>query len=184
MDKKKRIVSIIRIVMISFAVICIIGLPPWDGLWTMMTPLPDTIQEQVDKSTNLGLDGIIVYVDEAGQPPTFYTAGWKDRDNKIPVDPKSYFKIGSINKLYIASAAVMMVDDEIISLDDKLSDYFPELIGRIEYVDQITIRMMIQHRSGLLNYTDQPGFRWDGPADVNGDVLQLIFYKPAAFAPD
>ncbi len=184
MDKKKKIVSIIRIVMICFAIICIIGFPPWDGLWAMIAPLPDTIQEQVDNSTNLGIDGIIVYVDKAGQSPQFYTAGWKDRENQIPADPESYFKIGSINKLYIASAAIMMVDDEIISLDDKLSDYFPELIGRIEYVDQITIKMMIMHRSGLLNYTDQPGFRWDGPADISGDVLQLIFDKPAAFMPD
>ncbi|MEX1377882.1 MAG: serine hydrolase domain-containing protein [Eubacteriales bacterium] len=184
MNKKKKIVSIIRIVIISFAIICIIGFPPWDGLWAMMAPLPDTIQEQVDKSTNFGLDGIIVYIDEAGQPPAFYTAGWKDRDNLIPADPESYFKIGSINKLYIASAATMMVNDNLISLDDKLTDYFPELLDRIEYADQITIRMMVQHRSGLLNYTDQPGFRWDESAKNSEESLGLIFDKPAAFAPN
>ncbi|MBN2878533.1 MAG: beta-lactamase family protein [Clostridia bacterium] len=184
MNKKKKIVLVLRIVMIIFAITCIVGFPPWDGLWAMMTPLPDTIQEEVDRSIKLGLDGIIVYVDEAGQPPEFYTAGWKDRDNQIPADSQSYFKIGSISKLYIAAAAAMMVNDELISLDDKLTDYFPELLGRIEYAERITVRMMIQHRSGLLNYTDQPGFRWDESSKTIEESLALIFDKPAAFAPD
>ena len=37
----------------------------------------------------------------------------------------------------------------------------PELVGRIEYADQITLRMMVQHRSGIPNLTDEPDYQWD-----------------------
>jgi D-alanyl-D-alanine carboxypeptidase len=46
--------------------------------------LPKTVQEQVDKATDYGFDGIIVYVDETGKPPALYSAGYKNRENKIP----------------------------------------------------------------------------------------------------
>ncbi len=184
MDKKKKVVFILRIIMISFSIICVIGLTPWDGLWAMMKPLPDNVQEEVDNATKLGLDGIIVYVDKAGKPPAFYTAGWKDRDKQIPVDSKAYFKIASISKLYVASAYAKLTYVQRISLDDTLTDYFPEYSGRIEYADQITLRMMLQHRSGILNYTDQPGFQWDDPTKTSKESLELIFDKPAEFVPD
>ncbi len=86
MQKKKRIARILRMIMIPVAIITFVVFPPWDGIWAWITPLPDTVQEQVNDAIGHGLDGIIVYVDEAGQPPAFYTAGWKDRDNKIPAD--------------------------------------------------------------------------------------------------
>ena len=85
------------------------------------------MQEQVDEAISHGFDGIIVYVDEAGKPPAFYTAGWKDRDNKIPAAPDSLFKIASISKLYTAVAITKMAREQRLSLDDLLIDHFPEL---------------------------------------------------------
>jgi len=183
MQKKKRIVRILRIVMPIIAIICIVVFPPWDGIWAWITPLPDTVQEQVDDAVDHGLDGIIVYVDEAGQPPAFYTAGWKDRDNQIPADPQSLFKIASISKLYVAVATTKLVNAQRLSLDDTLADYFPELVGRIENAETITLRLMIQHRSGLPNYTDQPDFLWDEPPSSSNETLELVLDLPADFEP-
>ncbi len=137
--------------MIPVGIISIVVFPPWDGIWAWITPLPDTVQEQVNDAIGHGLDGIIVYVDESGQPPAFYTAGWKDRDNKIPADPQSLFKIASISKLYVAVATTKLVNDQRLSLDDTLADHFPELVGRIENAETITLRLMVQHRSGIPN---------------------------------
>jgi len=182
--KKKRIVLILRIVILVMAIICIVVFPPWDGIWAWIKPLPDTVQEQVNDAIGHGLDGIIVYVDEAGQPPAFYTAGWKDRDNKIPADPQAFFKIASIDKLYVAVATVKLVNDQSLSLDDTLADFFPELVGRIENADHITLRMMLKHRSGIPNYTDQPGFLWDDPPETSRESLELVLDLPADFEPD
>ncbi|MGB5321392.1 serine hydrolase domain-containing protein, partial [Lutimonas sp.] len=130
-----------------------------------------------------GFDGMIVYVDEAGKPPAFYTAGWHDRKNKIPARPDALFKIASISKLYVAVAITKLVNDNRLSLDKTLADYFPELVGRIEYADKITLRLMVQHRSGIPNFTDHPGF-WNNPQEKSKDVLEYALDLPANFEPD
>ena len=123
MQKKKRIVQILRIIMPIVGIICIVVFPPWDGIWAWITPLPDTVQEQVDDAIGHGLDGIIVYVDEAGEPPAFYAAGWKNKETQVPADPHALFKIGSISKLYIATAIAKLVNNGSLSLDETLADY-------------------------------------------------------------
>jgi D-alanyl-D-alanine carboxypeptidase len=171
-------------IMIPVGIFTIVVFPPWDGIWAWITPLPDTVQEQVNDAIGHGLDGIIVYVDEAGQPPAFYTAGWKNRENKIPADPQSLFKIASISKLYVAAATAKLVNDQSLSLDDTLADHFPELVGRIENAETITLRLMLQHRSGIPNYTDDPDFLWDNPPKNSREKLEMVLDMPADFKPD
>lgn len=184
MQKSKRIVQILRIIMPIVGIICIVIFPPWDGIWASIAPLPDTVQEQVDDAIGYGLDGIIVYVDEADQPPAFYSAGWKNKVTQMPADPQALFKIGSISKLYIATAVAKLVNNGSLSLDETLADYLPELAGRIEYADQITLRMMVQHRSGIPNFTDQDEFDWFTPQTDIDRALELVLDKPADFEPD
>ena len=184
MQNKERTVRILRIVMLTLAAVAIVGFPPWDGIRALSTPLPDTVQEQVDAAIDRGLDGIIVYVDQAGQPPAFYAAGWKDRAAQVPADPQALFKIASISKLYIATAAAKLAAAGSLSLDDTLADHLPELAGRIENADQITLRMMLQHRSGIPNFTDQDGFDWFVPQTGTDKALELALDKPADFEPD
>jgi hypothetical protein len=78
---KKQIKQVFRIVFIS-ASIGSLFFVPWILVKAWIFPLPNTIQEQVDEAIGHGLDGMIVYVDEAGKPPAFYTSGWHDRKNK------------------------------------------------------------------------------------------------------
>ena len=166
------------------AVICAVVFVPWVGVWAWLAPLPDTVQEQVADAVDYGLDGIIVYVDQSGKAPALYAAGWKDRANRVPADPRALFKIASISKLYIAAATAKLVNDHVLSLDGTLAEYLPALAGRIENADRITLRMLLQHRSGIPNFTDQDGFDWSRrQTDVN-DNLKLVLDKPADFEPD
>lgn len=182
--QKKKLIRILRIIMIPVGVISIVVFPPWNGIWAWITPLPNTVQQQVNDAVGHGLDGIIVYVDEAGQAPVLYSAGWHDRKNKIPAYPKALFKIASINKLYVAAAIAKLVNQQRLSLDKTLADYFPELVGRIENTQKITLKMMVQHRSGIPNYTDHPDFHWDNPPKGSSDNLALALDLPARFEPD
>ncbi len=184
MKKKNRTVRILRIVGPIVGIISIVVFPPWDGIWAWLAPLPDTVQEQVDDAIDHGLDGIIVYVDQSGRAPALYAAGWKNRAAQVPADPQALFKIGSISKLYVATAAAKLVNEQSLSLDDTLADHLPELVGRIEYADQITLRMMLQHRSGIPNYTDQDAFDWGEPPTDFSEYLELILDEPADFKPD
>lgn len=184
MTKKKRIVRILRIIMPIVAIISAIVIAPLDLVPPWIAPLPGTVQEQVDNAVDQGLDGIIVYVDQAGQPPAFYTAGWKNKVTQEPADPHALFKTGSIHKLYIATAVAKLANDGRLSLDDTLADHLPELVGRIEYADQITLRMMVQHRSGIPNFTDHGEFDWFTPQTDENKDLELVLDEPADFEPD
>ena len=164
MNKKqaKRILRILRILFIT-ASIGSLAFVPWILVWAWILPLPDTIQKQAEEAISHGFDGIIVYVDQAGKPAEFYAAGWHDKKNEIPAIPKALFKIASISKLYVAVAITKLVNDKRLSLDKTLADYFPELVGRIENAEKITLRLMVQHRSGIPNYTDNPSFWENSP---------------------
>lgn len=183
MPKKNRIVQILRIIMPLVGLICVVIFSPWDGLWAWITPVPNSVQAQVDDAIGHGLDGIIVYVDQAGEAPAFYTAGWKDREKQISADPQSLFKIASIDKLYVAVSIAKLVNDQRLSLDDTLADHFPELVGRIENAETITVKYMVQHRSGIPNFTDSPGY-WENPPDSSEAALELALDLPANFEPD
>lgn len=179
---KKQTTRIVRIVLLIGTAISMFYVP-WILVWAWILPLPATVQEQVNEAIDHGFDGIIVYVDEAGKPPAFYTAGWHDRKNKIPANPQALFKIASISKLYVAVAITKLVNDKRLSLDKTLADYFPELVGRIENTEKITLRLMVQHRSGIPNYTDNPDF-WESRQNSNKDALDFALDLPANFEPD
>jgi len=179
---KKQAKQIFRIVFIV-ASIGSLYFVPWILVKAWILPLPDTVQEQVDEAIGHGYDGMIVYVDEAEKPPAFYTGGWKDRENKIPTDPKSLFKIASISKLYVAVSITKLANDKRLSLHETLADYFPELVGRIENAEKITLKMMVQHRSGIPNFTDNPAF-WENEEENSKDSLEFVLDLPASFEPD
>ncbi len=167
----------------SLATIISLFFVPWILIWAWLAPLPDTVREQVNDALGYGFDGIIVYVDESGKPPAFYSAGWHDRKNKIPADPEALFKIASIGKLYDAVAITKLVKDNRLSLDKTLADYFPEFVGRIENAEKITLRMMVQHRSGIPNLTDTPNF-WTDPPKTSKEALERVLDLPANFEPN
>lgn len=182
MIKNKKAKWIIRAILLVATVVSMFFVP-WVLVKAWILPLPDTIQEQVDEAIGYGFDGMIVYVDQAGKPPAYYSGGWKDRENKIPADPKSLFKIASISKLYTAVAATKLVKEERLSFDKTLTDYLPELKGRIENSDEITLKMMIQHRSGIPNFTDNPAF-WENEEENGKNALDFALDLPASFKPN
>ncbi len=173
-----------RILRIAFIIASISSLyfVPWILVKAWILPIPDTVQEQLDEAIGYGFDGMIVYVDQAGKPPEFYAAGWHDRKNKIPAYPQALFKIASITKLYVAVATSKLVKPRRLSLDETLAEYFPELAGRIEYSDKITLRMMLQHRSGIPNFVDHPDY-WKKPPKSRQETLEYALDLPADFEP-
>jgi len=180
--KKKTVTLIIR-VMLFAATIVSLYFVPWPIVKAWIVPLPDSIQKQVDKAEDYGFDGIIVCINKKGNELEFYTSGYKNRENKIPADPNSLFKIASVSKLYNALAVAKLVNAGKLSLEKTLADYLPELKGRIEYADKITLRMLVQHRSGIPNFTDTYMY-WAAPKETTDEQLALVLDKPANFKPN
>lgn len=179
---KKQTKRIFQIILLT-ASIGSLYFVPWLLVKAWILPLPKTVQSQMDEAIEQGFEGMIVYVDQNGKPPMHLASGWYDREAKLPAKPKALFKIASIGKLYDAVAVTKLVGDNRLSLDKTISEYLPELVGRIANADQITLRLLVQHRSGIPNFTDTPDF-WTAPTETFEESLALILDKPANFEPN
>jgi CubicO group peptidase (beta-lactamase class C family) len=180
MNKQKTI--ILRVALLVGTITSLFFVP-WLLVKAWILPLPDSVQNQLDEAIGHGFDGMIVYIDQANKPPQYFTSGWHDRESKIPAKTTALFKIASISKLYDAVAVTKLVSDGQLSLDKTIADYLPELVGRIENAEKITLRLMIQHRSGIPNFTDASNF-WAAPTETYEKSLALILDKPANFEPN
>src|SRR5690349_7042451 len=85
-------------------------------------------------------DGEIVY--ERGY-------GMSNLEHAIPITPNSIFHIASMSKQFTATCVSMMAADGLLSLDDDVRRYLPELPN---YGTTVTLRQMLHHTSGLRDH--------------------------------
>lgn len=74
---------IVKIIVPILAVISSIIFIPWTMARAWLSPLPATIQEQVNDAIDYDLDGIIVYVEQHNKQPSFYTAGFNNKKKRF-----------------------------------------------------------------------------------------------------
>ena len=103
--------------------------------------------------------------------------GYADFKHKKPLTGDSVFNIASISKQFTAAAVMLAVERGLLSLDDPLAKYFPE----IPY-EGVTLRQMLTHTSGLPEQNELMFKHWNSDAPItNKDMVEyLIKYKPAA----
>ena len=148
------------------------------------TPTPTTIQGVLDDSINNGVDGIFVYVDQTNKIDESYVAGIENKATQSPANGNTLFKIASISKLFIAVSAAKLVVEDKLSLNDTLASWLPEWADRIENSNVITIKQLIQHRSGIADFDSQPSFSWQNSHANIDTTLAFALDKPADFAPN
>jgi CubicO group peptidase (beta-lactamase class C family) len=97
-------------------------------------------------------------------------AGRKRSDRPDPVLPNAHWQLGSITKTFTATLAAILVEKGKLEWDTKLVDIYPKL-SRVmaANVGQITIRLLVEHRSGM--GTD--AFPWEGAPEFNQPGLTL-----------
>jgi D-alanyl-D-alanine carboxypeptidase len=102
--------------------------------------------------------------------------------------PKTVYELGSIGKQFTATAVMMLVEEGKISLDDKITKYFPDAP---ESWNRVTIRQLLTHTSGIQNHVAVPGYLKIFKTDITFETtparenLLKEFYKlPMEFEPD
>ncbi|MFC6022813.1 serine hydrolase domain-containing protein [Plantactinospora solaniradicis] len=117
-------------------------------------------------------------LDEAAKPPT-----------------NGRFRVGSVTKTFTATLVLQLVAEGRIGLDSPVVDYLP----RFGLDRRITVRMLLQHTSGVFNYTGEyypdgtvaPGIPAAGKEWVDNrfhtyrpeELVRLALSKPARFEP-
>ncbi|WP_299362930.1 serine hydrolase [Winogradskyella sp.] len=96
--------------------------------------------------------------------------GYANIEKKIPVTPETEFYIASSTKSFTALAALRLHEKGKINLDYTLAQYFPEAKFKPEAkADQVTLRDLLYHTSGLLN-NNITGYK----AYLGGYSLELL----------
>ena len=83
------------------------------------------------------------------QPDKSTEQGWSMNSNH---DLK--YKIGSISKTFTSAIIFQLIEEGKLSLDTRLSQFYP----KVKNADQITIKHLLNHQSGIFNYTNEEDF--------------------------
>ncbi|GAB3032639.1 serine hydrolase domain-containing protein [Bowmanella dokdonensis] len=93
--------------------------------------------------------GASVLVVQEGQAVLVKSYGMADLERGIKVTPETNFRLASISKQFTATAVMMLVEQGKLHLEDNLTQLFPGFPG---YGAEITLRHLLQHNSGLIDY--------------------------------
>ncbi|MFD8500426.1 serine hydrolase domain-containing protein [Amycolatopsis sp. NPDC059657] len=123
------------------------------------------------------------------------TAGKRELGGRDGVPVNGRFRAGSITKSFVSTVILQLVGEGKVKLDDPAVRYLP----RFGLDERITVRMLLQHTSGLFNYTgevnpdgtSEPGIPLEGQEFVDKrfhtyrmeDLVAVSLSKPARFAP-
>ena len=91
------------------------------------------------------------------------------------------YQIGSVTKQFTGAAIMQLVEQGKVNLDDDITKYLPDYNtqGR-----KISVRMLLNHTSGIKGYTEMPEFRLIGMQHLPKDTLVKMFSrKPFDFEP-
>jgi D-alanyl-D-alanine carboxypeptidase len=98
-----------------------------------------------------GAPGVVALVRKGDQVHTF-AAGLADVKLRRPMRTALRFRVGSLSKPIVATLVLELVAERRLRLSDTVARWLP---GLIPAGAQITVRELLQHRSGLYNYTNE-----------------------------
>ena len=95
--------------------------------------------------------GASVLVLRDGAPLVRRSYGMADLEAQVAATPQTNYRLASVSKQFTAASILLLAEDGRLGLDDKLRDWLPTL-PRV--ADPITIRHLLTHTSGLIDYED------------------------------
>ena len=125
-------------------------------------------------SLTLSKNGVVVYSRAIGYSDT-------SGNEKHPATNQTKYRIGSISKMFTATMVFQLIEDGKLSLTTTLDKYFPQL----QNAKTITISNLLNHRSGIHNFTDDPAYpTWMTQPKTQDEMLAIISKGGIDFQPN
>lgn len=126
-----------------------------------------------------GMPGAAVMVISDGEAVLSRSYGLASVEEGIPVQSGTNFRLASVTKQFTATAVLMLVEEGKLSLDDSIRKFFPAFP---EFADDITIRYLLQHNSGLEDY--EPIYGDPFPEQIlDRGVVEIIAFTEDTYFP-
>jgi len=150
-------------------------------------PTNPVVQNRLDDLVDLGFPAALGSVTHPDGRHDDFVAGVGDVETGATVPVDGEVRIGSNSKTYTAVVVLQLVEEGLVALDSPVETYLPGLV-RGDGIDgsAITVRQLLQHTSGLPDYTaglaadiEKIRFAYYSPRDL----VDLALAQPARFAP-
>lgn len=132
-----------------------------------------------------GVPGVVVRVDDGHGRPIEISeqAAWTEKDHRLRADDE--VREASNTKTVMATLVLQLVAEHTLALTDPVDKWLP---GEVPNGKAITLRMLLNHTSGLFDYTEDPALApaltgQDPHVWTSTDILDLVSGHPALFEP-
>jgi len=152
--------------------------PAWAGIRSA------GIRAEVQALVSGPIPGALLYVRQGDRSYTV-AAGYADKARQVPMRAGDTYKIGSTTKTFTAVLIMRLVAQGKLRLDAPISRYLP---GLLPGGNQITVRELLSHTSGLYGYEDSPRLQHVIANDLTktwtpAQLIQVADQHPPLFAP-
>jgi D-alanyl-D-alanine carboxypeptidase len=120
----------------------------------MSTSFASLIHTRLQRCADeLGAPAILAGISHGQQ--TLFTVVSQSPNHPAPsIGVNDWMRVGSVTKLFTATLLLHLAEEGRVSLAAPIAEWYPHL----PHANQITVRSLLQHTSGLANYTDMPQF--------------------------
>jgi len=122
----------------------------------------------------------VLLIADKGNPIYHKAFGYREFENKIPLQTSDIFELASVSKQFTAMIIMMLQEKGLLNYDDLVEKYFD-----IPY-KEITVRNLLTHTSGLPDYQDIMDKYWDkSKVAGNADCIEYLnkYAPPKLFEP-
>ncbi|MDF5754093.1 serine hydrolase domain-containing protein [Spongiactinospora sp. TRM90649] len=137
------------------AALALVLVPGGGAALAAVTPTagPDgVLRRDADAAIKLGVTGLQLRVTTADGKGTVLARGVADVKSKRPAPRDGYFRIGSVNKSFVATVVLQLVGEGKLRLTDSVERHLPGVVkGNGNDGRKITIRQLLQHTSGIVD---------------------------------
>ncbi len=149
------------------------------SMTTAMCQLNERAIDELFRDFSGDQPGASVMVIRDGKPIFAKAYGMANVEQNVRCTTNSNFRLASVTKQFTAMGIMILVERGKLSLDDKITKFFP---GFPKYGDQITVRHLLTHTSGVFDYDDHvpPGTTVQLK---DKDVLQTVREHDGAYFP-
>jgi D-alanyl-D-alanine carboxypeptidase len=148
------------------------------------TAAPPSLRQLAKGIVAVGSPGAVVLVHDA-KGTRAGAAGYASLRTRERLGAGHVFRVGSITKTFVSVVVVQLAAEGVLRLDDPVERWLP---GVVPNGQAITLRRLLNHTSGIYNYTDDPALlrgMTQNPLAVwpPARLVELATSRPPLFAP-
>src|SRR5699024_6207414 len=122
-----------------------------------------------------GADSVSYALWKDGEIVLTGSAGAYSRTEDRALTDDVLYGVGSISKTYTAVLMMTLVEEGKVDLDQPVTTYLPEFTMADPRYEDITVRMLLNHSSGLMGSAGPSSFLFgDGAHDASDDLLERL----------